>query len=160
MDAMVDPWPLLSCTPKEIHSRLKVITHTSLKTPSAPMTSLRELLEPPPMLQLPKTAQTNSRLPLPRDQSLLPSRPIRPFSKLIPVVSLPLLSAEPPSITEFLLSDMELRMDKTTTLSRTLGDQTGVLMVTSRSELPLEPESAVSKCNQFSQPPTEHDLSL
>jgi len=152
---MVDPWPSPSCTPRSTHSRLSKITHILLTTKNAPMTSLRELLEPPLTLQLPRRTQTNSRLPLPRDQSPLPSRPTRPFSKLTPVVSSPLLSVEPPLITESLPSVTELRTDKNTTLSRTPGDQTGVLMVTSRSELLQEPVSAVSKCSQFSQPLTE-----
>merc|ERR1712100_531360 len=89
------------------------------------------------------------RLLLPRDQFPLPSRPTRLFSNPIPPVLLPHPLAELNSTTVSSPSDTEPKVDKTTSSSRTLGDQPGEIRDTSRSVLTM---SAVSLLNHHSQP--------
>jgi hypothetical protein len=66
----------------------------------------------------------NSKLPSIKDQFQLPLKPINTVSKLTPVeLSQP--DAEPASIMESLLSDMELKTESTTSLLKTHGEHHG-----------------------------------
>merc|ERR1712071_359606 len=79
--------------------------------------------------------------PLPTDQSLLPSKPIKwPSNLTLPVSSPP--DAELNSITVSSPSDTEPLTDKTSSSARTPGDQAGEMPVTLESEPPTT--SAVS----------------
>merc|ERR1712070_895413 len=157
MDAMEDG-KLMPCN--TFNKTDKLLSKT---TPTLPET---EPAEPPPwplLLVSPKSIVFNPDLllplkpPLPLDQPPSPLRPIDQSSKDTPVVSSTLLPVEPNSITPSPLSDIELKLDKTTTSSETHGVHHGETEDTSTSPLLKEPlVSAVSNKPQSGQTPHDH----
>jgi hypothetical protein len=139
-DAMVDSWTTLSNTSETTVLSSKKLIHTLPEMELANPSNLISL-EPSPTTLMFNTLKLNSELPSTNHQSLLPSKPINTFSKLINPVSSP-QDVEPTSITVSSLLDMEPSTDPTSSSSKTPGELDGEMKVTLESDLPTT--SAVS----------------
>merc|ERR1712031_105833 len=104
----------LSNTTSPTEPCTSLTTHT--REPRDPAHTLPDrppVSRPPPTSMSLPTASPRLRLPLPSNQSLLPSRPTRWSSSSTPPVSLTTPDAEPTSTTLSLLLDTEPKVDKT-----------------------------------------------
>merc|ERR1712021_242930 len=135
LDAMVVLWTTLSNTSRLPHSNMRMTTPTMPEDTDAPTSNPRHTVLSKVTTMLPKDPKPNLRLPSPKDQSPLPSKPIKWPSKDTPVVSSP-QDVDPNSTTVSSLSDTEPRTDKTSSSSRTPGEQAGESTDTSRLHQP------------------------
>ena len=147
--AMVVWWIMVSHTLSKIHLNSNLTIHTPLLMEPANTSPQRELVKSHHSLMLPQRMLTNLRQQLLLDQSLLLLKLTELYSNLTHQESSPADSAEPASTTESSPSDMELKVDKTTSSSKTHGELHGETMDTSKSELTT---SAVSSNNHHTQP--------
>ena len=146
--AMEDLWTRLSNTLSKTHSKPNQTIHTLLLMEPANTSPQRELEKYHHSLMLPQRMLTNLRQQLLLDQSQLLLKLTELYSNLTPQESSPADSAEPASTTESSPSDMELKVDKITSSSKTHGELHGETKDTSKSELTT---SAVSSNNHHTQ---------
>jgi hypothetical protein len=141
-------WIMVSHTLSKIHLNSNLTIHTPLLMEPANTSPQRELVKSHHSLMLPQRMLTNLRQQLLLDQSQLLLKLTELYSNLTLQESSPADSAEPASTTESSPSDMELKVDKTTSSSKTHGELHGETMDTSKSELTT---SAVSSNNHHTQ---------
>merc|ERR1711988_141334 len=126
--AIVDLWTLPSNTSWKMESQLRMLIHIKESKVHVNTISLwPQAKSDLSMMFNNQRTHHNSRLLLPRDQFLLRLRLIRLHSRCTPMVSSLDQPVENNSIMVFLLSDMELKTAKTTSLSKTHGDHLGEL---------------------------------
>lgn len=157
--AMVVLWMLPSTMSRPTNLNSKLTINTLLMTVPANTRPPRVRSNSQDTKMLPPTVHPNFKLLLPTDPSQLPSKLTPMSSNLTTTVSSQVLVAEPTLTMVSSLLVMENKTASNIGFLRTLGDLTGVRMVS--SELPETPNqeqvSAVSNQNHHS-PSSEHRL--
>jgi hypothetical protein len=152
----VDPWTLHSHIPNQLPLRLKLNTHTQLKTDNANMLMM-VLSEHLPTLMLPLILPQHSWQHSKMDQSQLQLKLINQLSNPT-IVEFSMLIAELTWITVFSSSGMSLNlMDNPTGSSRIHGELAGDYLVTSTLLIRLVQVSAESTWLLSGPLPTELD---